>query len=315
MAWKTLHSAPPGLWKLVRSQDGVIARRQLLDLGYTSTQIEHRLANGRLHRVFRGVYAVGRPEVSREGRWWGAILASGEGAALSHGHGGALYGLRAEPPGPIHVSVPLSSRRSRAGVELHPRLLLPHELTTHQGLPAVSVAVVLVDLAAELRRGPLEACINEADIRGLITVPALRGAVEAMPQRPGRKDLRQTIDRRTFRFTRSGLERAFIPLALSAGLSRPETRAPVNGFEVDFFWPGLALVVETDGGAYHRTPAQQAADRRRDQAHTAAGLTILRFTHSQIRYEPGYVTAMLVAVARRLRAEQVGRQLQQVGHR
>jgi very-short-patch-repair endonuclease len=138
-----------------------------------------------------------------------------------------------------------------------------------------------------------------------------------MPRRAGRKPLRETIDRRTFRFTRSGLERAFIPLALSAGLSRPETRVMVNGFEVDFFWPDLGLVVETDSLTYHRTAQAQAKDRLRDQAHIAAGLTPLRLTHSQIRYEPGYVRAMLTTVARRLlaRAEQVRRQLEQVGHR
>jgi very-short-patch-repair endonuclease len=74
----------------------------------------------------------------------------------------------------------------------------------------------------------------------------------------------------------------------------------VNGFEVDFFWPDLGLVVETDGGAFHRTPAQQAADRRRDQTHTAAGLTPLRFTHGQVRYEPSYVGDTLTTVAGRL---------------
>ena len=45
-------------------------------------------------------------------------------------------------------------------------------------------------------------------------------------------------------------------------------------------------MVETDSLRYHRTPAQQARDRERDQAHTAAGRTPLRFTHAQVRYEP-----------------------------
>ena len=315
MHGQTLQSRASRTWDLIARQDGVISRSQLLAHGWTRHEVDRRIANGRLHPLFRGVYAAGRPDVSRKGWWWAAILASGEGAALSHGHGQALYRLRPEPAGPIHVSIPLTSRRSRKGITLHPRLLLPHETTTHDGVPAVSVAVALVDAAAELRSGPLEACINEADIRGLITVPDLRAAVEAMPQRPGRKQLRETIDRRTFRYTRSHLERVFIALALKAGLSRPETRIVLNGFEVDFYWPELGLVVETDGGTYHRTPAQQTADRRRDQAPTAAGLTPLRFTHSQIRWEPGYVVAMLATVARRLRAEEVGRELQQVGHR
>jgi very-short-patch-repair endonuclease len=75
----------------------------------------------------------------------------------------------------------------------------------------------------------------------------------------------------------------------------------INGFKVDFYWPDLGLVVETDGLRYHRTPAQQARDRSRDQAHTAAGLTCLRFTHAQVRYEPEQAEKTLRAVARRLR--------------
>ncbi|HYG96295.1 MAG TPA: DUF559 domain-containing protein [Solirubrobacterales bacterium] len=71
-------------------------------------------------------------------------------------------------------------------------------------------------------------------------------------------------------------------------------------FEVDFYWPDLGLVVETDGLRYHRTPAEQARDRFRDQAHTASGLTQLRFTHEQVRYEPDYVRGILAQTASRL---------------
>jgi very-short-patch-repair endonuclease len=75
----------------------------------------------------------------------------------------------------------------------------------------------------------------------------------------------------------------------------------LNGFKVDFYWPDLGLVVETDGLRYHRTPAEQARDRRRDQAHTAAGLRALRFTHAQVVFEGGHVESTLVAVAQRVR--------------
>lgn len=76
----------------------------------------------------------------------------------------------------------------------------------------------------------------------------------------------------------------------------------MNGFEVDFWFPDLGLLVETDGLTYHRTPAEQARDRLRDQVHTAAGLLPLRFTHAQVRYEPEHVERVLSAVAARLRA-------------
>jgi very-short-patch-repair endonuclease len=77
----------------------------------------------------------------------------------------------------------------------------------------------------------------------------------------------------------------------------------VNGFRVDFYWPDLGLVVETDGLRYHRTPARQARDRRRDQTHTAAGLTPLRFTHAQVRHEPTHVRETLRRTASRLRLD------------
>jgi very-short-patch-repair endonuclease len=86
----------------------------------------------------------------------------------------------------------------------------------------------------------------------------------------------------------------------------PRTQTVVNGARVDFFWPDLGLVVETDGLTYHRTPAQQAKDRRRDQLHTAAGLTCLRFTNAQIRRERQAVASTLQAVVARLCAN--GRQ-------
>ena len=141
--------------------------------------------------------------------------------------------------------------------------------------------------------------INEADKYNLTTPPRLRAALDERTGEPGVSLLRQILDRRTFRLTKEELERRFLPLAARAGLPVPLTGRWVNGFEVDFYWPDLGLVVETDGLRYHRTPAEQARDRLRDQAHTAAGLTQLRFTHEQVRYEPEYVRGILAQTASR----------------
>jgi hypothetical protein len=122
-----------------------------------------------------------------------------------------------------------------------------------------------------------------------------------MTGQPGVAVLRTLLDRRTFVLTYSELERYFLPVVRRVGLPLPETGLILNGFEVDFFWPDLGLVIETDGLRYHRTPAQQARDRLRDQAHTAAGLTPLRFTHAQIRFEREYVIETVELVVERLR--------------
>lgn len=101
-------------------------------------------------------------------------------------------------------------------------------------------------------------------------------------------------------FTDTGLERRFLGLVRAAGLPKPETQAQVNGYRVDFYWPDLGLVVETDGWRYHRTPGEQATDYRRDHAHTRDGLTTLRVAEGQVRDEPERVKATLSAVAGRL---------------
>ena len=149
----------------------------------------------------------------------------------------------------------------------------------------------------------LERAINEADKLDLIDPVSLWEAIDSHRGQPGVARLRAMLDRRTFRLTDSELERRFLPLAHDAGCRLRVTRQWINGFKVDFYWPDLGLVVETDGLRYHRTPAQQARDRRRDQAHAAAGLTPLRFTHEQVRYEPAHVRAALL----RLRAASRGR--------
>lgn len=72
---------------------------------------------------------------------------------------------------------------------------------------------------------------------------------------------------------------------------------------MDFLWPDLGLVVETDGLRYHRTAAQQAKDLVRDQAHLAKGLLPLRFSHAQVFYEAAYVEETLREVVLQLRGE------------
>src|SRR6185436_2459930 len=114
--------------------------------------------------------------------------------------------------------------------------------------------------------------------------------------------LRRLLDSDTFTLTDSDLERRFLRLVAGADLPLPKTQVWLNGYRVDFYWPDLELVVETDGLWYHRTPSQQKMDRLRDQAHTAAGLTQLRFTAAQVRFEPRKTLATLKAVIARLQS-------------
>jgi len=105
--------------------------------------------------------------------------------------------------------------------------------------------------------------------------------------------LRALLDKLTFRLSDSDLEIYFRRIVKAARLPMPLSKQRVNRFEVDFFWPELGLVVETDGLRYHRTPSTQTRDARRDRAHVMAGMTPLRFTHYEVRYEPQQVRSSL----------------------
>lgn len=233
-----------------------------------------------------------------------AVLACGPDAVLSHGSAAALWGIGREGRGGIEVSVRTVSRIRRPGLRVHRRPALRQgDLAVRAGIPLTSPVQTLIDLAAGFGRSTMERAVNEADRLDLIDPEALRDALEEHPGEAGVARLRTLLDRRTFRLTRSKLERRFLPLVEQVGLPVPLTKRWVNGFEVDFYWPDLGLVVETDGLRYHRTPAEQARDRLRDQTHTAAGLTQVRFTHDQVRYEPDHVLAVMRSVAAGLRGD------------
>jgi very-short-patch-repair endonuclease len=286
---------------LAGRQHGVVARRQLRELGFTDEAIEHRVAGGRIHRTGWEVFAVGRPHLTKKGRWMAAVLSCGDSAVLSHCSAGRLLGLTTERPA-IEVSVRTCSPRRQVGIVAHRRAgIRVEDVGTKDGIPVTAPVRTLVDLAATTRLGEIERLVNEADRLDLVDPETLRSSLDTYCGQRGVARLRAVLDRHSFRLTDSELERWFLPITERAGLAIPLTRHRVNDFKVDFYWPDLELVVETDGLRYHRTPAEQARDRLRDQAHTAAGLTQLRFTHGQIRFEPDHVAAILRDTARRIR--------------
>jgi very-short-patch-repair endonuclease len=286
-------------WRLARQQHGVVARSQLLALGMSAKAIRHRLGVGRLHELHRGVYAVGRPETGHLGQLMAAILACGPGAQLSHRSGAGLWGIRPQRSAPIDVSVPSHVVRNRPGIRLHRKAELKPRLVS--GIPVGDPVSVLIDLGAALPIEELEDAVNQADRLRLVATDRLRIALDSQPRRPGLGRLRRMLDSQTFSRAQTKLEREFLPIARAVGLPKPRTQSHLNSYRVDFHWPELGLVVETDSLTYHRTAAQQAVDITRDQAHIRTGLRTLRFTHPQVFFQPGYVREVLEDTIRNLK--------------
>lgn len=268
--------------------------------GLTAKAIAHRIKAGRLHPLRRGIYAVGRPDVGRRGRWMAAVLSCGPDALLSHRSAAVLWGLaETSLETEVEVVVPRTAVRRRPGIRVHRRVDLSEEHRREvTGIPLTDPISTLVDLASCVAEWRVERAINEADRLDLVDPETLRATVPTLPPRPGMARLRRLLGFEAL--TDTGLERKFLGLVRAAGLPGPETQAWVNGYRVDFYWPDLGLIVETDGWRYHRTPGQQARDYRRDHAHTRDGLTTLRVAESQVRHEPQRVKATLSAVATRL---------------
>jgi very-short-patch-repair endonuclease len=238
-----------------------------------------------------------------------AVLACGPQALLSHHSAAALLGIRVDRPGPIDVLVPDHVCRRHPDVRLHRRAGLGSENAraarapeggSFDGIPVTSPVSTLIDLAMCVSRHELEEAVNEANHRDRVDPESLREALDSFPRRPGVARLRRLLDRDTFVLTETRLEQLFLPLARAAGLPLPQTQVWLGEYRVDFYWPDLGLVVETDSLRYHRTPVKQAADYRRDQEHIAAGRMPLRFTHWQVSYERDHVRKML-AIAHRQR--------------
>jgi hypothetical protein len=288
----------------VQRQHGVVTRGQLLALGMGARSIEHRLSNGRLHPLMRGVYAVGRPDVGRHGWWMAAVLACGPTALLGHHSAAALWGIRRAQPADVrradvHVVVAGRNLRRRPGIRVHRRHnhLAPGRREVER-IPVTHPVATLVDLAAGLPDGQLEAAVNEADHLKLVDPEQLRRVLDGLPRWPGMKRLCGLLDGPTITLTPTELERLFLPIAFAVGLPAPQTQAWLNGYRVDFYWPDLGIVVETDSLRYHRTAFKQASDKRRDNAHAGSDLTTLRFTHGQVCNEPIYVRTTLARAAR-----------------
>ena len=294
-----------GAWALARRQHGVVTQAQLLGLGFSRHAVAHRVSIGRLHPIWRGVYVVGRPTLGPRARWMAAVLACGPAALLSHRSAAALWGLlKLFPRVDVEIVVPHGNRRQRPGITVRQRSGLgPAFSATVDGIPVTDTVTTLIDLATCLSDGLLIRAVNQADRLELIDAESLRAALEREQSRPGLGRLKSLLDRQGAAFADTLLELRFLDIVRAAGLPEPELQARVNGYRVDFHWPGLGLVVETDGPRDHRTPSQQTKDRRRDHDHAVEGLTPLRFTEAQVRHEPEHVRATLVAVARRLNRE------------
>jgi Protein of unknown function (DUF559)/Transcriptional regulator, AbiEi antitoxin len=283
-------------------QHGVVARRQLVELGLGRGQIGHRLDAGRLQPVHHGVYAVGHRALSREGRWVAAVLAAGPNSALSRQSAAALWGIRDTARADADVVSERRVRRRR-GIRPHRARLPSDERAVVRGIPVTTVARTVLDLAAVPSRSQLERAISAAEARRLGDSRSLDSLLDRYPGRRGVATIKAIIVRREIgtNLTRSELEHRFVAFLGSAELPRPQTNVSLEAagllLEVDCLWRAERLVVELDGYAFHGSAESYERDRARDRALSVAGWRVVRVTWRQLHDDPGRLATDLRRLA------------------
>jgi very-short-patch-repair endonuclease len=283
------------LAKLARNQHGAVAYGQVIEIGFTPGAIEHAVRLARLHRVYRGVYAVGHPRLSRDGQLMAAVLACGPDAVVSHWSAAEHWGLLKTRRSLIAISV-AGHRSGHKGVRVHRlRALPPNERTRRDRIPITTVPRTLLDLAATGNTKQLQRAVNEAERRDLLKERAIRETLERHRGRAGVKALRAVIAgvNPQSRRSRSDLEIAFLQLCRRYGLPTPEVNPEVEGYEVDMHWPGTKLIVELDTWDYHGTTIAFESDRRRDADLASKGYTVIRVTGAWMDADPANVAATI----------------------
>ncbi len=263
--------------RLAGRQHGIVTVAQLAAAGVTKDAISARVRMGILHRIHRGVYAVGHRGLSNEGRWMAAVLACGVGAALSHVSAAHLWRILGPGPGPVHVTVPTGGgRKRREGICIHRSRLLSSAETTHRrGIAVTTPARTIRDLRRVASEAVVRRALREAEYQGL--------------------DLAELETDGT----RSGLEAAVLTLCRRHHLPAPEVNVKVGPFTVDFLWRAAGLVVEADGYAAHRGRQAFEDDRARELYLHARGLRLRRFSARQIEHQARDVAAAIGAELRR----------------
>jgi very-short-patch-repair endonuclease len=289
-------SADLAVAMLATAQHGVVERGQLRDLGLTDSAIARRIESGRLHRLRRGVYAVGHPVVGRLGQWLAAVLACGPGAHLSHASAAALQDIWRSDGALIHVTVPGPGRRSGPRLYVHRASDLgPEEVRTQLGIPVTSPARTIVDLAATAAgERMVERLLDRAET---LHIGDVRTVAAAHPGHRGARRILRTLGAHApgTTLTRSDLEELLLALCRTHRLPTPRVNHVVAGLEVDLLFAPQRLAVEADSWTYHRTRSAFERDRERDALLARAGYRVLRFSDRQIEHEPSTVAGAIAA--------------------
>ncbi|MDQ3632189.1 MAG: type IV toxin-antitoxin system AbiEi family antitoxin domain-containing protein [Actinomycetota bacterium] len=282
--------------ELAGRQHGRVATWQLAPLGVTLGELRRRVAAGRLHREFRGVYAVGHPGRSPDAWRMATVLACGPRAVLCHRSlAQHLRLLPGDDLALVHVTAAGRARAGQPGIRLHlPRELTRGEVTVVRGVPCTTVERLIADMAADAADGDLATVVHRAQVRRLIREGPMErqlaratkgiGRARALVEPTG-PDLREAFEKRFHAFVRCGRWLAYEPNVL--------LETPLGRARFDALWRGAGFAIELDSWRHHGDRDAFESDRERVIAADLIGIDLKRVTWRMLTGTPRVLEALL----------------------
>ena len=252
------------------------------------------MAIGRLHRVFRGVYSVGRRPITPQEWASAAVLACGPGAALSHSSAMVLWGYWRHWDRPFEVTVVVDRRTN--GIRVHRSTTLRRrEITIQLGIRVTTPARMLIDMSPRLTDRALKRTVNNALNSPWLTEDQLADTLAYHPTAHATKRIAALIGLPGTP-TRSGWEDDFPAFCADHGLPAPVMGQPFHGYILDALFPGEKVIVELDSWAFHKGKIPFETDRERDADMLAHGLVTVRVTEERLDERPQQEAKRLHAI-------------------
>jgi len=294
---------------LLRDQDGVVARRQLLDEGLTPTVVARLVRRGELVPLHPGVFVDHNGPPTWQQQTWAAVLHAGPSAlclesALRAAEG---PGRRSRATGVIHVAIDCERRlHDVPGVRVHRMAGFADRVQWNTGPPRLRYDESVLDVAAAAR-SDLDAVAALADAVGARRTTAAR-LLERLRarQRIARRSWLEAVLADVAHGTCSVLEHSYQsrvvrPHGLPVGILQAPALATSGRIYRDVDHPDLGLKVELDGQLFHTATSDRDRDLERDLDAAVDGAAVtVRLGFGQAHERACSTAVKLGAVMNRL---------------
>jgi hypothetical protein len=204
----------------------------------------------------------------------------------------AWGGLEFESRGVTVVRPGNGGPRRLNGITVLRSLTLGGETTTCRGVPITTPERTVLDLACCTSDRALAKALRDFVRLGLLTVYSLGDWLGYVAHRRGAPKVGRALARYRglpIERARSGAEIRALELLRKANVELPRLNVKIAGEEADLSWARHRLIIEIDGGPWHRDAGN---DARKELAWREAGWTVRRLDADKVYDGPGDLLAI-----------------------